>query len=455
MQPVVGKYLGVCLVGINDRNSTIRKYFANTIGNLIGIAKPQSIKNLFGKLENAYFENPMNKGIPLTIREIHNRYSELLKDYFEYILPLIFFAIHEIITEENKVIVESWQNLWDEISPGDAGISVNLNRILELINKNIESEKWNLRIQSGAAIYKIFSRLNHIIDKELRLSLINDILKSIRGRIFKSKEIFLTALVAACYGIRGEDEISSAVIETVLQECQKNNPDYKTKAIESFGFIVEELDVDVWENLYQFTSTIFDSKDFLTFNDSINKSELTAQERIDKANIFNNLKEAVCVALGRCWPTKSVETQNKFQMQFIDKCSKCILDSTRQVQIACLFALSKFIDRLRVFDESYDVTYNNTNMDKKYKIDTFDTITKISSKVIEILANSAHINHTGIKQECVKVLKTWLQRNTTNRTIIIQFKPQLYEIMNSLQSDPAPNLRFNVQQVEKLINEST
>lgn len=455
MQPVVGKYLGVCLIGINDRNSTIRKYFANTIGNLIGVAKPQSIKNLFAKLENAYFQNPQNKGIPLTIREINNRHSELLKDYFEYILPLMFFAIHEDINEENKVILDFWKNLWDEISPGDAGISANLSKILELIKKNIDSEKWTLRVQSGAAINKIFTRLNHIIDIDLRLSLINDILKSIRGRIFKSKEIFLTALVAACHSIRGKDEISSIVIEAVLQECKKNNPEYKTKAIESFGLIVEELDVDVWEELYQLTSTIFDSKDFLTFNDSINKSELTAKERIDKANTFNNLKEAVCLSLGRCWPTKSIVTQNKYQIQFIDKCALCIAASTRQVQIACLFALWKFMEKIRIFDENYDVAFIE-NTDKKYKVDTFDTIKTISSKVLEILSESAQINHTGMKQECVKVLKTWLQRiSEHHKELLLQFKPKLSEIINSLQSDPAPSLRYNVQQVEKMVNEGT
>lgn len=453
MQPVVGKYLGVCLVGINDKNSTIRKYFANTIGNLIGIAKPQSIKNLFAKLENAYFQNPLNKGIPLTIREINNRHSELLKDYFEYILPLMFFAIHEDISEENRLIVDFWKNLWDEISPGDAGISANLSKIMELIKKNIDSEKWNLRVQSGAAINTIFVRLNHIINKDLRLSLINDILKSIHGRIFKSKEVFLTALVAACHSIRGEDEISSTVIETVLHECKKNNTEYKTKAIESFGLIVEEFNVDVWEELYQLTSTIFDSKDFSTFNDSINKSELTAQERIDKANTFNNLKEAVCLALGRCWPKNSIVTQSKFQMQFINKCSKCIADSTRQVQIACLFALSKFIDRIRIFDENYDVAYVECNTDKKCKIDTLDSIKTISSKIMEIVSESARINHTGIKQECVKVLKSWLQRiSEHHNTFIAYFQHQLIEIIDSLQSDPAPSLRYNVQQIEEIIN---
>lgn len=447
MQPVVGKYLGACLIGINDRNSTIRKHYANTIGNLIGIAKPQSVENLFVKLEKAYFQNPSNKGIPSTIREINNRNSELLKDYFENVLPLIFFAIHEIKNDENKAIVQSWESLWDDITPGDAGISANLNTILELIKKNVDSDSWNLRIQSGAAINKIFNRLNHIITKDLRLSLINIILNSIRKRVYKYKEVFLTALVGACHSIRSDDDISSTIIETVFQECKKSNMQYKTKAIESFGLIVEELDVNVWEQFYEFSNTVFSEND---------SSESTAQERIDKAKTFNNLKEAVCLALGRCWPKKCLVTQNKFQIQFVDECSKCILESTRQVQIACLFALSKFVENLCIFNETYDLAHavKNENMDKKYKIDTIETLTKISSKVLDTLNKIACINHTGIKQESAKILKLWIQRCSEKHISILEhFKPQAREIIISLQSDPAPNLQYNVQQVEKLINE--
>lgn len=456
MQPLAGKYLGVCLIGINDRNTTIKKYFANSIGNLFGIAKQQSIINLFGKLESSYFKNPLNKGIPLAIREINNRHSELLKDYFECILPLIFFAIHEDIDDENRKIVSFWKDLWDDICPGDSGISANLSQILNLIKNNINSEKWNLRVQSGAALNTIFTRLNHIIDKTLRISLIKEILASLRGRIFKSKHILLTALVAANHSIRGEDEISSLVISTVFQECKKNNPEYRTKAIDAYGLIVEEVNVDVWEELYQMTSTIFDSKDFLAFNESVNKSELTAQEKIEKVNTFNNLKEAVCLALGRAWPKSSISTQHEFQLQFIDKCSKCISDSTRQVQIACLSALSKFIERLRIFDENYNLAYEECHIGKKCKIDQRESISNISSKIFEILTDTASISHTALKQECVKILMAWLQRITgVYETLIVDFKPKLLEIIEKLNSDGTPSLRYNIQQVEDILSKKT
>lgn len=39
MTPLVSKYLAACFVGLKDRNSTVRKYYASAIGHLVGIAK--------------------------------------------------------------------------------------------------------------------------------------------------------------------------------------------------------------------------------------------------------------------------------------------------------------------------------------------------------------------------------------------------------------------------------
>lgn len=39
MSPLVGKYLAACFVGLKDHNATVRKYYANAVGHLVGIAK--------------------------------------------------------------------------------------------------------------------------------------------------------------------------------------------------------------------------------------------------------------------------------------------------------------------------------------------------------------------------------------------------------------------------------
>lgn len=39
MAPLVGKYLAACFVGLKDHNATVRKYYANAVGHLVGIAK--------------------------------------------------------------------------------------------------------------------------------------------------------------------------------------------------------------------------------------------------------------------------------------------------------------------------------------------------------------------------------------------------------------------------------
>lgn len=45
MTPLVSKYLAACFVGLKDRNSTVRKYYASAIGHLVGIAKVRRCYN--------------------------------------------------------------------------------------------------------------------------------------------------------------------------------------------------------------------------------------------------------------------------------------------------------------------------------------------------------------------------------------------------------------------------
>lgn len=73
------------------------------------LLKEQSISRLFLKLGEFYFENKSNRGVPQTIAAINKRHQELLKDYSAQILPLIFFAMHEPVNDENRSNVESWK----------------------------------------------------------------------------------------------------------------------------------------------------------------------------------------------------------------------------------------------------------------------------------------------------------------------------------------------------------
>lgn len=252
MTPLASKYLSVCFYGLKDRNTIVRKYCASAIGHLIGVAKEQSIIRLFAKLTEFYFENQSNKGVPYAIQTINKRHQDILKDYPSHILPLIFFAMHEEIDEENRSIVELWKELWIEVSPGDAGIRMNLDSIIPMLEKSLEDQSWLIKAQSANAITTIASRLGTNLGQVERERLISCLLANISGRTFQGKERLLQALSSLSKDlIKQESSSYTVIIDSIMRECRKEEPLYRTHALKAIGDILEQLSEDRFEEVCQ------------------------------------------------------------------------------------------------------------------------------------------------------------------------------------------------------------
>lgn len=133
-----------------------------------------------------YFENQSNQGIPTTLQSINKRHQEQLKDYSPHILPLIFFAMHEHANDENKGTnnVESWKELWHDVSPGNAGIRMNMDSIIPMLEKLLADSSWSIKAQAGRAINTIAVKLGKGLGDGERNRLITALLQSINGRTF-------------------------------------------------------------------------------------------------------------------------------------------------------------------------------------------------------------------------------------------------------------------------------
>lgn len=94
---VAGKFLAALVNGLLDRNATVRKTFASTIGQILHTARASSLEKLFTKLSHWYFEKEdlnTRTAIGHTLQAAAHYNGELLKDYFPIVIPLIFFAMH-------------------------------------------------------------------------------------------------------------------------------------------------------------------------------------------------------------------------------------------------------------------------------------------------------------------------------------------------------------------------
>lgn len=285
----------------------------------------------------------------------------MLKDYSGHILPLIFFAMHEQITDENKSTIEQWKELWSEVSPGDAGIRMNLDLILPTLEKSLDDPSWAIKAQSANSINTIASRLKSNLDHAERNRLINALLNSVSGRTFQGKERILQALASLCHGLKKDDsQIHQQIIDAVMKECNKEEPIYRTHALKAIGDILEQLNEDRFEEVYNMIWYLIDKKDLASVTGDDDEKNLSSDERNKRAMIFINLKETVCETLGKAWPADSENTQRKYQRMFVERCVQCLQNNTRPVQLALLVALGKFVERLKILDAKHSDSSSST-----------------------------------------------------------------------------------------------
>nr|XP_019552043.2 proteasome-associated protein ECM29 homolog [Aedes albopictus] len=458
MQPLTGKYLGACFTGLSDRNATVRRYFASAIGHLIGSAKEQSIVRLFAKLQELYFEQQSNRAVPLTIQAINKRHQEVLKDYSSNVLPLMFFAMHEEVNEDNKATIELWQELWHDINTGDAGLRMNLDVILQILESKLNDPSWLLKAQAGNAINTLATKLNTNLDDAVRLKLIDLILVNVSGRTFKGKEKLLHALASLCKNLKKDTNHYVQIIDAVMKECRKEDPVYRTHALKALGNILDELKEDRFEEVYNMVWHILDKQD-LSDGDKDDKDVVSSDEKNKQMLIFVNLKETVCETLGKAWPEHSIETQKRYQVMFVEKCVQCLKLNTRQVQMCLLQALGRFLERLHLFKKQEGDTAVEENREKKAKVDSDggEILENICKTVLSAIVDVAGIPHTGLKKEALNIMlilinklkaKEPSQTTTTNGTELAMVRQTFEQIATLLQKDAAPEVKCRLKDIE-------
>lgn len=358
--------------------------------------KEQSITRLFLKLSEFYFENKSNRAVPQTISAINKRHQEVLKDYSAQILPLIFFAMHEQVNDENSSNIDSWKELWNDVSPGDAGIRINLDSIIPMLEKSLMDSSWSMKSQEANTINTIATRLGKNLGDDERKRLITTLLQAISGRTFEGKERLLEALASLCNGLKKDEsqtKIINEIIDAVMKECRKEERIYRTHALKAIGNVLEHLEEDRFEELYDMIWYLID-------RDEEEKNLLSEERSADKRTTIN-LKEAVCLTMGMAWPIHSLETQQKYQLMFVEKCVQCLQNNTRPVQMALLIALRKFVERLKILDVNDECAAN-----KKSKMEVGEILDKICNDIL-----SAIVSVSGVLIFRYFSISVWLKIN--------------------------------------------
>ena len=212
----VGKWMAILVntMSINT-NRTLRKTFTNVLGTIIRIAKRSSIENLLQKMFTWYFqtENDYQYVCGLTLNSISQSNHDLLADYDQQILPLIFIAMQECSStsktddEQQQQLQQQqqqqeliWKNLWIEHTGSSiSGIQTSMKGIIEHIRLAIEHSSYSMKIKGARGVQMIGETLKNNLAIENLSTLAELLLKGLYGRVYDGKVESLVPVLTVCY----------------------------------------------------------------------------------------------------------------------------------------------------------------------------------------------------------------------------------------------------------------
>ena len=188
LQAFTGKILAAFVAGLGDRNPAVRKTYASAIGHLMKTAKDSSVEKLFTKLRTWYMEKDDNDtskwAVAYTFQAVTRYNPDRMKAHAAQAMPLAFLAMHEPKSETNSEILEVWDEVWTDGTPGtESGIRLYLKEIVALLSVTLDnSQQWKMKAQAALAMGTIGSKLKSDIPCKEQGQLLILLLESLSGK---------------------------------------------------------------------------------------------------------------------------------------------------------------------------------------------------------------------------------------------------------------------------------
>ncbi|CAK9831680.1 Proteasome adapter and scaffold protein ECM29 [Anthophora retusa] len=466
LQPYSGKIMNALMHGLSDRNSVVRKNNANAIGHIVGSVKESSLEKLFKTLHTHYMErDDLTKlTIGQTMQAINNYNQEILRNYSNIVIPLTFFAMHAQKTPENESMVELWIDLWNEITPGtEAGIKQNVEPITNILRLSLESSSWNAKAQAANAVHTLSEKLGSNIDPNVRNTLLKVLTDGLRGRTWDGKDRLLNALATlTCNSkefLKENTEMSMDIVQILQRESKKEALEYRRHALQAFGMVLHELNIDKFKEVYEIAQEIWSTLPKKNENES-----LVPEERMKRNNEVLKLYETVYEILGKAWPSCK-ETQDKYCVEFIVHYGTMFPLQSTTVQVSMLSALNLFIDKLAL------LKLNKSELSMKDKemlnlvCDTFNKILTHSIGKSVANLNVIFLNYklffifflgisfTRIRKEALNIALSLGRklRSTENNEQFDKMISIIQEALPELTKDNEPEIRTRIIDIKEML----
>ncbi|CAF4579027.1 unnamed protein product, partial [Rotaria sp. Silwood2] len=355
----VGKWMAILVntMSINS-NRTLRKTYTNVLGTIVRIAKRSSIENLLQKISTWYYQtdNDYQYVCALTLNSISQSNHDILLEFGQQILPLIFLAMQENISntkDDNEQQEEFiWKNLWIEHTGSSiTGIQTYIKGIIDNIRSAIEHNSYSMKIKGARAIQMIGETLKTNLNNEYLFILVELLLKGLYGRVYEGKEYFLRAIETTCTHCKATLKTSPDLVqrtyESILKECKKESLQYRSVAIRVLSLLADEYNFQAYELYWTWFEKTFKQPD---------PNEEEDKNNIDEDPILSDKYNRTLIeCLPRFWPkTSQIEsTYKKITFQLL---IEIIIRSNWQMQLIVIQSLNEILQKSSTIISS-DIIY--------------------------------------------------------------------------------------------------
>ncbi|KAB7502624.1 Proteasome-associated protein ECM29-like protein [Armadillidium nasatum] len=352
LEKYTGKILTALVNGLGDRNSVVRKVFANAIGNLVKTAKVSSIDKLLAKLQSWYLEKEEDSAkvsAALALRSMHLQNGDVMKNHASNAMPLVFLAMHaqKNIDGTDPTGVEIWEEIWTENTPGtEAGVRLYLNEIISICDLALQSSNWATKAQAGKAFSTVSKKLGPTLTEDQTRRLFSLLFQGLQGRTWAGKEEIVGALSDFALSTKSllsylkdtetDELLLDKVISVLTREAKKEKMDYKIRSIKALTQVLSAYRIDRFEEVFEICLPYL-SLDKERMEDADTDTQRSSKEE----SLRWDLVDEMVHSLGRAWPATK-ETQEKFSEQVVEMLSTSVTRVTRKTQLSIVGALRSF-----------------------------------------------------------------------------------------------------------------
>ncbi|XP_075970288.1 proteasome-associated protein ECM29 homolog [Anticarsia gemmatalis] len=449
LEPVAGKIMNNLLNGTFDRNATVRKNYAEALGQVSAYAKLSSVEKLMKKLVTLYEtkeDDTSRQAIGLTLKSIAKAKIEHIKDNENVIAAMVFLAMHAP-KDDDSTTVEMFEEIWTDISPArESGIKQHLPAIREEIEKALNSSSWTKKIQAANSIKTICKEVSSGLGEQ-REQLIRALLAAVHGKTFDGKQHVIEALAELCAVKDGEAPVSPALaaecITALLTEARKQEMVYKRHAIAALGRALSATQLDSFHQLYEIVKGILSKSELSMGKESDEEDNEGARQRQEQ---LTALKEAAYELLGKAWP-KEPDTQEKYQSVFFDHCTSSYPSSSRSTQLAILASIARVLERLAILDnvgEPMDTDNQTTSSRDKAVANVTE---KVATVIDYTLKNSNQVRH---RRDALNIMEILVKKlKDLNKTEEVDKLKSIYQLyVQELSKEQSHEIRTKIDSIK-------